>query len=193
MSEQAAWVQRAAVPFTATSRKIGAAVDGIAELVKLEVVVAILCLFIPVFVVYGDGWNLRGHISAYYSMTAAQYFYMPLTVAGMLFVVNGVVKHRHWYNVGLGVSLLTLTFLDYQAHNVVHSAAAIAFFGGNALVFVIFTPKKELWFKAVLAGIIVVAMVGHFVLGWYSLFFAESFSLWVIAIHFALEAAGVVE
>ena len=57
----------------------------------------------------------------------------------------------------------------------------------------IFTPKKELWFKVFLSSIMIVGLAGHFPFGWYSLFVAETLSLWVIAIHFILEAKGLIK
>jgi hypothetical protein len=192
-SQRVGFVERAAAPFSAASRKIGTAVQGVANLVKLELVVTTICFFIPLILLYGDGWSLREHISAYYAMDKAQYFYVPLSVASMLFVVNGVVKRQHWYNLGLGLALVLLTFFNHVDHWVVHTIGAGTFFVGNAVVFVIFTPKKELWFKVLLASVMVLAMAGHFLFGWYSLFFAESFSLWIIALHFALEAKGLIK
>lgn len=125
-------------------------------------------------------------------MEKAQYFYFPLTVAAMLFVVNGVVKEKHWYNVGLGAALAGVVLFNHIDHSLVHNVSAGAFFLGNALVFVIFTPKKELWFKVFLSAVLIVGLAGHFLFGWYSLFFAESVSLWVIALHFVLEAKGLI-
>lgn len=126
-------------------------------------------------------------------MEKAQYFYVPLSVAVMLFIVNGVVKQRHWYNVGLGLALVALTFFNHVDHWLIHNIGAGIFFVGNALVFVIFTPKKELWFKVFLASAMILVLAGHFLFGWYSLFIAESISLVVIAIHFLLEALGLIK
>jgi hypothetical protein len=58
---------------------------------------------------------------------------------------------------------------------------------------VIFTPKKELCFKVALAITMITGLAGYFVFDWYSLFFAETLSLWVIAFHFILESKGLIE
>ena len=176
----------------AASERIGSRVEGLANYVKLEVVVTTVCFFIPLIVWYGDGWNLREHISGYYAMEKAQYFYVPPTVAATLFVVNSVVRKRHWYNLGLGLALAGLIFFNHVDHFWIHNISAGTFFVGNAAVFVIFTPKKELSFKVFLASIMALGLAGHFLFGWYSLFFAEAFSLWIIAIHFGLEAKGII-
>ncbi len=178
---------------SAASTRVDRAVRGVANLVKLETVVATLCVFTPALVVLGDGGALRGSISAYYSIEEAQYFYVPLTVAAMLFIVNGVVKEQHWYNVWLGLALASLTFFNHQAHDVIHNISAVAFFLGNALVFVVFSPKKELWFKWALVAVMLFVLAGHFIWRWYSLYWAESFSLWIIAAHFILEARGLIK
>ncbi len=153
----------------------------------------LVCFFIPFIVLYGDHWNLREHISGYFAMDQAQYFYVPLTVAAMLFVVNGVVREKHWYNVGLGVALASLVFFNHIDHWWIHNVSAAVFFVGNAAVFVLFTPKQELWFKVLLASIMIAGLAGHFLFGWYSLFVAEALSLWVIAFHFILEARGLIK
>ena len=178
---------------SAAPKKIGTRVEGLANYVKLEVVVTTICFFIPLIVWYGDGWNLREHISGYYSMDKAQYFYVPLSVAAMLFVVNSVVRKKHWYNLGLGLALAGLVFFNHVDHFWIHNICAGTFFVGNAAVFVLFTPRKELSFKVVLASAMALGLAGHFLFGWYSLFFAEALSLWIIAIHFVLEAKGIIK
>ena len=126
-------------------------------------------------------------------MEKGQYFYFPLTVAAMLFVVNGVVRKKHWYNIGLGLALAGVVLFNHVDHFLIHNISAGAFFGGNGAVFVLFTPKKELWFKVLLLSIMIVGAMGHFLFDWYSLFVAETVSLWVIAFHFVLEAKGLIK
>ncbi len=185
--------QRVTAPMSAASRQINSAVHGLAELVKLEVVVSVICCFVPFLLIIGDGGTIRQHISGYYDMGKAQYFYFPLTVAAMLFVVNGLVKEKHWYNVALGSALAIVVLFNHFDHKVIHNIAAGTFFIGNALVFIVFTPRKELWFKIALAILMLVGLAGHFVFNWYTLFWAETVSLWIIAAHFVLEALGLIE
>jgi hypothetical protein len=196
-AEQAALpvpMQRVNAAIDATSLGIDRAVHRLANLVKFEVVVALVCATIPLWMWVGDGGYARESISAHYSMQAAKYFYIPLTTGGMLFIVNGVVKDdRHWYNLWLGVALLALTFFDHQSQPIIHFAAAGAFFIGNALVFVRFSPKKERWFKWLLVGLMAAALSATFVWHVISLFWAESISLWLIALHFVGEAMGWIE
>ncbi|MCI0436181.1 MAG: hypothetical protein L0271_21445 [Gemmatimonadetes bacterium] len=184
--------QRAQAQLSAASQRIGDGIDSVANLVKFEVIVTIVCTFIPIILITGDNFNVREHISGYYAMDKAQYFYVPLTVAAMLFLVNGVVKKEHWYNVGLGLALAGVVLFNHVDHSILHNVSAGTFFVGNAAVFVIFTPKKELWFKLLLATAVIAGLAGYFVFAWYSLFLAESVSLWIIAFHFVLEAKGLI-
>ncbi len=187
-------VQRLNNAIDATSLGIDKAVQRVANFVKFEVVVAAVCATIPLWMWMGDGGYARESISAHYSMQAAKYFYIPLTTGAMLFIVNGVVKDdRHWYNLWLGLALLTLTFFDHQSQPIIHFAAAGAFFIGNALVFVRFSPKKERWFKWLLVGVMAAALAANFAFHIVSLFWAESVSLWLIALHFVGEAMGWIE
>lgn len=187
------FVQTASAPFTAASRHIGTAKEQVANLVRLEVLVAVVCALIPFVLLSGNGWMLKESISHYHDMLKPQYFYVPLTGAGMLFIINGARVGQHWYNVALGLALLALTFFNRRDHHDLHIASAAAFFLGNALVVVVFTPRRELWFKAIMALLIIGALLGYFAFHWYSLFWAESLSLWVIAYHFVLEALGLIK
>ena len=193
-------------PFEMASKGIGTTVTGVADIVKLEVVVSAVCVLIPFLLIAGNGWVQQEHISAFYDMTKGQYFYFPLTMAAMLFVVNGVVREKkvvedgvdvlkknHWYNVILGGTLILVILFNHEDHWLIHNIGAVVFFLGNAAVFVLFTPKKELWFKVFLAVLMLGLLAGHFVFGWYSLFWGEAFSLWIIAAHFAFEALGWIE
>lgn len=175
------------------STAIDSRIQWVAGFVKYEVVVTAVCATTP-FVLWLAGGPHRDSISAYYDMPDAKLFYVPLTGAALLFIVNGVVKEKtHWYNVWLGLALLAVVLFDHDGgSNVIHVPAAAAFFGGNAVVFVLFTPWGEFWAKVFLALIMVVAFAGWFAFHWYSLFWAESFSLWVIALHFLLEALGLI-
>ena len=160
--------------------------------VKFELVVTSVCFLIPFLLMFGDvWWSPREHISGYYTMRQAGFFYVPLTMAAMLFVINGVVRGQHWYNIGLGLALGGVIVFNHVDYFLIHNISVGAFFIGNALVFVLFTPKDELWLKVIFALLMAALLAGHFVFGLYSLFWGEAFSLWVIALHFLLEALEV--
>ena len=168
------------------------AIAGINRFAKLERVIAALCISIPALLILFDHGNIRESISAYYSMTEHEVFYFPLTVASMLFVVNGVVKNKHIYNTYLGLSLAGVILFNCQDFQWLHAAFAIAFFGGNGAVILIFTSKRNRWFMILLVSIIVLAILGWKPFNWFALFWAEWISFSIIALHYILESAGVV-
>lgn len=178
---------------SATRTRIARAVDGITRFAKLERVIAAVCLLIPAFLIWFDHGHIRDSISAYYNMEEDEMFYFPLTVASMLFVVNGVVKERHVYNSLLGMMLAGVILFNLNDAKLLHYVFATAFFGGNAVVIVRYSSKKELWFKALLVAGIVLSMLGCFVFNWFTLFWAEWLSFAIIALHYILESWGVID
>jgi hypothetical protein len=178
---------------SSTLRLVDKAKDSLARLARLERVLAALCLLVPGLLIWADGGTIRESISAYYSMEQAQVFYVPLTVAAMLFVVNGVVKDKRSYNTLLGLALAGVVLFNHDDFSLLHTAFAVAFFGGNAVVMVRFSPRKELWFKVLLVGGIVLAMAGCYWLDWFTLFHAEWLSFGIIAAHYILESLGLIE
>lgn len=156
---------------------------------KLERVLALFCVASPLLMIAGDGWNTRGSISAFYDMTAAALFYFPLTVAAVLFLVNGFVKGQNLYNAWLGVALSGVVLFNYQDFPVLHGVFAGIFFVGNALAMVLLSKNVSARFRiGVLVGV-VLAFLAWQPLGWYSLFVAEWISLALIATHFLLDAS----
>ncbi len=167
--------------------------QGAARLAKLERVLAFVCLFIPALLVWFDDGPVRESISAYYAMEQGQVYYFPLTAASMLFVVNGVVKKKRSYNTALGAMLAGVILFNHDDFEGLHTACAVAFFGGNAVVMYWFSPRKELWFKALLVAGIALSMVGCFYLQWFTLFWAEWLSFAIIALHYILESWGLID
>jgi hypothetical protein len=177
----------------ATAKAVTSAARSVARFSKLERVLAFVCLFIPIGLIVFDGGQIRESISAYYNMEQNQFFYFSLTVASMLFLVNGIVKHRKFYNTVLGIMLAGVILFNHHDFKILHFAFAIAFFAGNALVILIFSSKKELWFKGVFVAIIAASMVGYFIFDWPTLFWAEWISFGIIAFHYILESWGLAD
>lgn len=168
-------------------------IQSIKDFAKLERILAAVCIVAPLLLIFGDQPHLiRKSISAYYSMEKCVLFYVPLTVAFMLFVVNGIVKKKRAYNTALGVALAGLVIFNRDDFPLVHYLSTAAFFLGNAAVIVIYSPKKELWFKLFLVAIVVSA-IGAWGFGAISLFWAEWISLVMIGLHYILESLGVIE
>ena len=91
---------------------------------RLEIGIAAACAFSPVLMILFDSCRtataqqascldskggyeegIRAAISHYWDMPASVAFYVPLTIAVMLFVVNGVRTDKYEYNWILGVAL----------------------------------------------------------------------------------------
>lgn len=178
---------------SATLKGVAHTVDGVKRFARLERVLAAVCLLIPALLIGFDVGPIRDSISAYYDMEESQVFYFPLTVAAMLFVVNGVVKDQRAYNTFLGVMLSGVILFNHDDASVLHAIFAAAFFGGNGVVILLFSSKKERWFKALLVAGIALSMLGCFLFDWFTLFWAEWFSFAIIALHYILESWGVID
>ncbi len=176
-----------------TRVKLQEAAGRVAERTKrvrtLETGLALACLFSPALMILLDSENgIRPAISAYWNMPAPVVFYVPLTMAAMLFVFNGVSKKENEYNWILGAALMMLVIFNQDEFNLLHRAGVYIFFAGNVVVVGSAIAKKGL--KAgVLAGAALFFVAGNFVDGGWStnwLLWLEWASLVVIATHFIL-------
>ena len=178
-------------------KSIGTTVDtasaGIIRFAKLERVLAFLCLLLPLFVIVFDGGPVRSSISAYYNMNNNQVYGFLMTMAAMLFIVNGVVKDKHRYNTLLGLALAGVVLFPCKDFQTIHNLFAIGFFAGNAVVMVVYTSRKERWFKILMVLGMVIAVVAYFLFESFTLFYAEWISFAIIALHYILESWGKVD
>jgi hypothetical protein len=163
---------------------------GLVRFTRFEQVLAGVCALIPLVMIGFNDWDIRNSISAFYSMLPAWAFYVPLTVAAMLFVVNGVVREKHFYNTILGIALFAIILFDHQGSisKIVHYVAVGIFFAGNALV--ILRARADWWIKAAILGGAGLLFLVAFLVDGYKLFWLEWASLGVIATHFILETLG---
>lgn len=167
-------------------------ITAIRRFTTLERVLAAGCVAIPLLLILFDSWTVRESISAYYSMDEAQWFYVPLTIAALLFVVNGVIKNQHAYNTWLGVFLLGVVMFNTDDVALVHMVFASAFFGGNVLVILFLARGVQTRVKWAFGAAIVIAMAAIFAFDWFTLFWAEWLSLTVIAVHYLLDSSSKV-
>lgn len=166
--------------------------DDVTKFARLERILAVVCVLSPLIMIIGDNGNIRPSISAYYDLKNSVVFYVPLTMAFMLFLVNGLIKKQKSYNTILGVCLAGLVIFNHEDFHTVHLISAAAFFLGNAFVIVWYTSKKELWFKIILVAIIIITL-GLSILGIISVFWAEWISLLIIGTHYILESIGAID
>jgi hypothetical protein len=175
------------------SKSIVAMKDGIVGFLKLERVLAFVCIFIPLILILFDCNKVRDSISAYADMEQNQVFVFLLTLASMMFLVNGVVKEKNWYNSILGISLMGVALFHYVDFRITHIVFAVIFFLGSAIVISYYTSKKQKLVACLLAIIIVFSLVAHFWLDWISLFVAEWIALGIIGIHYILESFKILD
>jgi hypothetical protein len=170
-------------------------IDPIRNFVQLERVLAAILVFTPLLLMRVDNapGGIRGSISAYHDVVVPAAFYVPLTLAAMLFVVNGVLKEGHWYNWVVGAFLALLVVFDHDgATKYPHFVGAIGFFVGNVVVMIWFSKNKP----PALIGALVASIAGSIALwlvtDWFTLFWAEWVSLTIVATHYVLDTLSYV-
>lgn len=160
----------------------------VGEWAPVERVLAVVCALSPLLMLLVDGGPLRPSISSYFEMTQNQWFYVPLAIAAMLFIVNGVTKGGHWYNTVLGLALIGVLMFNTRDTALVHAFFAVIFFAGNLAVM--------LWWSVIparirytFATVVVAAIAVTVTTGVLTIWVAEVVSLNVIAAHYILDSA----
>jgi hypothetical protein len=164
-------------------------IDPLRNFVQLERVLAAILVLTPLLLLRLDrSGGIRDSISSYHDLLAPEAFYVPLSVAAMLFVVNGVLKEGHRYNWVVGVLLAVLVVFDHDgASKYAHFIGATGFFVGNVAVMIWFSKHKPPALIAALVGTIVASVTLWLVTDWFTLFWAEWVSLAIIATHYILD------
>lgn len=157
------------------------------DIKRLEVTLAMLLMFIPLILRLTDG-NWRPSISNYAYSSRSYVFDMLLTLAGTLFIYNGIGFKRHWYNVILGVSLLGVVLTPHLDYPIFHYAFASVFFVGSVLSIGLSSNIAFRGFKYLVSAITVIGLVLHFVFNLFSLLIAEWIGIIPIATHFILKS-----
>ncbi len=169
-------------------------IDPIRNFVQLERVLAAILVLTPLLLLLldDDRGGLRESISAYHDLVTPAAFYFPLTVAAMLFVVNGVLKEGHWYNWIVGVLLALLVVFDHDgASRYPHFIGALGFFVGNVAVMIWFSKHKPRVVIASFVATISVSVALWLMTDWFTLFWAEWVSLAIVATHYILDTIPV--
>jgi len=180
--------------------RIGKFAAGIKGWLILERVIALILLFFPFLLIAVNGWPAedKDSISAYYVMNDQKNlwaFYFPLTVAAFMFIVNGVIKRKDFYNIYLGVALSGVILFNHVDFKIIHPIFAILFFVGNFVVVVVaktgFFEKQiaEFFFDGALIVIAILSVI-LFYFHVINLFYLEWISFAMIAIHFVLKSYG---
>jgi len=216
-STSKAWLQRQAEQQIARFRdsrvgkrvsKGAAAIIGYFALNKFERLIAVILLFFPLLLIWANGWSMEGKdsISAYYVISNAKWlwtFYVPLTVAAFMFIVNGVMrreivnrvtKNASWYNIYLGVFLLGVIIFNHEDFSIAHNICAILFFVGNFIIILTVRTKRfdktgELLFDGILVSIAILSAIlfGFRII---NLFILEWISFAMITAHYYILSKG---
>lgn len=149
----------------------------------LEIGLAVLLNFVPMILFLSDG-SWRSSISDYAYSRFAYVFCLLLTLAGSLFLFNGFFFKRHWYNTILGAALFGIVLTPHNDFSTLHYVFASIFFVGSILAIQLSSNTNFRVTKTVFSIIISLALLAHFVLGWYSLLVAEWIAILPISVHF---------
>lgn len=157
------------------------------RLTKLEVILAVLLLFLPLILIVVNG-EVRSSISNYAYSKNNLLFAGLLGVASALFAYNATINREKWYNYVLGVSILGVAVTPHLDYPVLHYSFAGLFFLGSVATMIIFSSPAQRELKITLGTLIVLALLGYFITGMYSLLIAEWIGILPICIHFIGES-----
>jgi hypothetical protein len=165
------------------------AVQVVMRYAKLETILASVCCLIPILLIIFDGFNKRDSISEYYNMKFNQVYYYFLTVAAMMFIVNGVIKKQRFYNTILGIMLTGVILFNHEGEisNFFHFTFAALFFLGNGFVMLKYSSMITRKWKIFFAFVMLLSFLSWKPFGFISLFTAEWISLLMITIHYLQE------
>lgn len=176
---------------------------------RFEVSLVVLLSLFPFLLIFLNGWPTGDYdsISAHHAMRnpfELWAFYVPLTMAAMLLMVNRFVRKESWYNVYLGAALLGLTLFNHKEFSGLHNFFTFAFFVGNIVVILrgdtgLFSKRNEGIFDWILVGV-----MGIFAVLWkivplftqiepVNMFFMEWISLLCITLHFILMTIVIIK
>ena len=161
--------------------------QNLKDVKRLEVSVAFLLIFIPLILKLFDG-TWRPSISDYAYSHFNYLFVFLLTLAGSMFLYNGIGYKRHWYNGILGISLFGVVLTPYLDYSIMHYIFATIFFIGSVLSIGLSSNIAFKNFKYFISGIILISLILHFAFNLFNLLIAEWIGIIPIATHFILKS-----
>jgi hypothetical protein len=164
---------------------------GVKLFTKIQVIQAIAFLLIP-FVLWWINGERLDSISAYAHATPMP-FAFSLTLAGSLFINDGIITQERWYNYIVGFSLFGVILFTNTAYPVTHYIFASIFFLGSLFNMVFFSSDRERLIKSFVVVGAMVGLFGGFFLNWYSIFWAEFIGMIPISVHYVLEALDKID
>lgn len=159
------------------------------RIIKLEKILSAILLLLPLILILATQ-EIRSSISNYAYSEMNYLFATLLTIAGMMFIVNGTAYNSRWYNIVLGISLIGVALTPHLDYKILHYSFAGLFFIGSVGVMIGYSSAKQRPVKVYFGSIIITAMLFHFIFNWYSLFWAEWIGILPICTHYILESVG---
>ena len=161
------------------------------KITNLYVIKAIFLFFSPMLLILISG-EIRESISDYAYSDYDMYYVMLLTIAGTLFINNGITSNK-FYNSILGFSLLGVALTPHLDYPVLHYVFAGLFFFGSIFIMIFYSSQKQRIFKVIAAVVIIVALLGFYPFKWYSLLVAEWIVLIPKCLDFVLESLNKID
>ncbi|MES2813244.1 MAG: hypothetical protein V4670_12290 [Bacteroidota bacterium] len=157
------------------------------DIKRLEITLALLLMFVPLILRLLDG-TWRPSISNYAYSNYNYVFALLLTLAGTLFLYNGLGFKRHWYNGIIGVSLIGVVLTPHLDYPILHYSFASTFFLGSVLAIGLSSNIAFRGFKYLVSAIVVLGLIMHFAFGTFSLLVAEWIGIIPISTHFIIKS-----
>lgn len=161
--------------------------ENIKDIKRLEILLACLLMLIPLILRFLEGY-FRYSISNYAYSDYNYVFVMLLTLAGAMFIYNGIGFKRHWYNSILGISLFGVVLTPHLDYPILHYLFASIFFLGSILAIGLSSNIAFRSFKYLVTTIITVGLGIHFVFGTFSLLVSEWISIIPLSTHFIIKS-----
>ncbi len=146
------------------------------DIKRLEVTLALLLPSISLIMRMLDGYFRTSISDCAYSDYNYVYVFM-LTLAGTMFIYNGLGYKRHWYNFILGVSLYGVALTPHLNYPIWHDFFAGTFFIGNILAIGLSSNLYLRNWKYLVAAIASFGLFLHFKYGIFCLGVAETIGI----------------
>ena len=151
-----------------------------------------LLFLMPLLLWIIDG-QVRTSISNYAYMEDNEWFFALMSIAGAVFIMDGSIWNKRWYNIVLGCALIGIAVTphkDSMLISVIHYIFAAIFFLGGVASMIVYSSEKQRPFKIMLAIFVAVAMSLNFLIPNNGLFWAEWIGMIPITFHFLGEVYG---
>ena len=147
---------------------------------------AIGFLLIPVVLYMVNDFKLEKSISEFANHIPLTFGFL-LTLSGAVFFYDGYVDRKRWFNTIIGIGLFGVVLFLNTDCPILHYSFATVFFLGSIFNMVRYSSKEQRLFKIFIGIFIILGMLGHYILGYYSLFWAEWLGMLPISVHYVLE------